>query len=80
MFAWRVHWFLSEIEAGHWFISWYIFTDIISDYFTDSGLESEWFEHFNKSGDFDVEDRHDGGKEKIFEDFELETLLAEDSC
>ena len=41
MFTWRVHWFLSEIKARHWFISWYIFTDIISDYFTDSGLESD---------------------------------------
>ena len=40
MFTWRIHWFLSEIKAGHWFISWCIFTDIISDYFTDSGLES----------------------------------------
>ena len=40
MFTWRVHLFLSEIKAGHWSISWYIFTDIISDYFTDSGLES----------------------------------------
>ena len=43
MFTWRVHWFLSEIKAGHWFISWYIFTDIISDYFTDSGLEGSLF-------------------------------------
>ena len=41
MFTWRVHWFLSEIKADHWFISWYIFTDIINDYFTDSGLESK---------------------------------------
>ena len=32
------------------------------------------------SGDFDVEDRHGGGKKKIFEDSELEVLLAEDSC
>ena len=40
MLTWRVHWFLSEIKAGHWFINWYIFTDIISDYFTDSNLES----------------------------------------
>ena len=30
--------------------------------------------------DFDVEDRYGGGKEKIFEDSELETLHAEDSC
>ena len=37
---WRIHWFLNEIKAGHWFISWYIFTDLISDYFTDLGLES----------------------------------------
>ena len=43
MFTWRVHWFISEIKAGHWFISWYIFTDWISDYFTDSGLESTSF-------------------------------------
>ena len=33
-----------------------------------------------KSGDFDVEDRHGCGKEKIFEDLKLEALLAEDSC
>ena len=39
----------------------------------------EWFQCF-KSGDFDVEDRHGGGKEKIFKDSELEALLAEDSC
>ena len=39
----------------------------------------EWFQRF-KSGDFDVEDRHGGGKERIFEDSELEALLAEDSC
>ena len=32
------------------------------------------------SGDFDVEDRHGGGKEKIFEDSALEALLTEDSC
>ena len=39
----------------------------------------EWFQRF-KSGDFDVEDRHDGKKEKIFEDSEMEALFAEDSC
>ena len=39
----------------------------------------EWFQRF-KSGDFDVEDRHGGGKEKIFQDSELEALLVEDSC
>ena len=39
----------------------------------------EWF-HCFKSGDFDVEDRYGGGKEKISEDSELEALLAEDSC
>ena len=36
----------------------------------------EWFQRF-KNGDFDVDDRHDGGKEKIFEDSEWEVLLAE---
>ena len=36
----------------------------------------EWFQRF-KSGDFDVDDRHGGGKDNIFE---LEALLAEDSC
>ena len=39
----------------------------------------EWFQRF-KSGDFDVEDRHGGGKEKIIKDTELEALLVEDSC
>ena len=39
----------------------------------------EWFQRC-KSGDFDVEDRHSGGKKKIFEDSELEALRAEDSC
>ena len=38
----------------------------------------EWFQRF-KSDNFYVEGRHGGGKEKIFEDSELEALLAEDS-
>ena len=39
----------------------------------------EWFQRF-KSDDFNVKDWHGGGKEKIFEDSELEALLAEDLC
>ena len=39
----------------------------------------EWFQRF-KNGDFDVKDRHSGGREKVFEDAELEALLEEDSC
>jgi len=39
----------------------------------------EWFQRF-KNGDFDVEDRHSGGRERIFEDAELEVLLEQDSC
>lgn len=39
----------------------------------------EWFQRF-KNGDFDVEDRHGGGREKVFEDAELEALLDQDSC
>ena len=39
----------------------------------------QWFQRF-KNGDFDVEDRHSGGREKVFEDAELEALLEEDSC
>ena len=39
----------------------------------------EWFQRF-RSGDFDVGDRHVGGKEKIFEDSEMEALFAEDLC
>ena len=39
----------------------------------------EWFQRF-KSGDFDVEDRHGGGKETSFEGSELKALVAEDSC
>ena len=33
-----------------------------------------------KSSDFNVEDRHSGGKNTIFEDFELESLLAGIHC
>ena len=39
----------------------------------------EWFQRF-KSGDFDIEDRHGGGNENIFEDSELEALHAKDLC
>ena len=41
--------------------------------------EREWFQRF-KNGDFDVENRHSGGREKVFEDAELEALLEQDSC
>ena len=34
----------------------------------------EWFQRF-KSGDFDVEDRHGGAKENIFEDSKFEAYL-----
>jgi len=37
----------------------------------------EWFQRF-KNDDFDVEDRHSGRREKVFE--ELEALLEQDSC
>ncbi|EFN82697.1 hypothetical protein EAI_02050, partial [Harpegnathos saltator] len=37
----------------------------------------EWFQRF-KNGDFHVEDRHSGGREKLFEDVELEALFNED--
>ncbi|GFW39259.1 mariner Mos1 transposase [Trichonephila clavipes] len=33
-----------------------------------------------KNGDFEVEDQHGGGREKVFEDAELEALLDQDSC
>ena len=39
----------------------------------------EWFQRF-KNGDFDVEDRHSGGRKKVFEDAELEGLLEQNSC
>ncbi|GBP63530.1 Mariner Mos1 transposase [Eumeta japonica] len=39
----------------------------------------EWFQRF-KNGDFDVEDQHGGGREKVFENAELEALLDQDSC
>jgi len=36
---------------------------------------------FNASnGDFDIEDRNGGEREKVFKDAELEALLHEDSC
>jgi len=39
----------------------------------------EWFQCF-KNGDFDVEDQHSSGREKVFEDAKLEALLEQDSC
>ncbi|GFW28729.1 mariner Mos1 transposase [Trichonephila clavipes] len=39
----------------------------------------EWFHRF-ENGDFDVEDQHGGGREKVFEDAELKALLDQDSC
>ncbi|KAG5314879.1 MOS1T transposase, partial [Pseudoatta argentina] len=39
----------------------------------------EWFQRF-KNGDFDVEDQYSGGREKVYEDAELEALLDQDSC
>ncbi|GFW43372.1 mariner Mos1 transposase [Trichonephila clavipes] len=39
----------------------------------------EWFQRF-KNGDFEVEDQHGGGREKVFEDAELEALLDQDLC
>lgn len=39
----------------------------------------EWFQRF-KSGDFAVEDRHSGGREKVVENAELEAILSENSC
>ena len=39
----------------------------------------EWFQQF-KGDNFDIEDRHGGRKQEIFEDSESEVLLAEDSC
>jgi len=39
----------------------------------------EWFQRF-KNGDFDIEDRHGSGREKIFKNAELEALLHENLC
>jgi len=38
----------------------------------------EWFQHF-KNSDFDIEDWHGSGREKVYKDAELEALLHEDS-
>ncbi|GBP37789.1 Mariner Mos1 transposase [Eumeta japonica] len=43
------------------------------------GTCREWFQCF-KNSDFDVKDQHGGGREKVFEDAELEALLNQDSC
>ena len=39
----------------------------------------EWFQRF-MNGDFVVEDQHGSGREKIFQDAELDALLGQDSC
>ncbi|GFX45686.1 mariner Mos1 transposase [Trichonephila clavipes] len=43
------------------------------------GTCREWFQRF-KNGDFEVEDQHGGGREKVLEDAELEALLDQGSC
>ena len=45
----------------------------------NEGTCRQWFQRF-KRGNFNVEDRHSGGKNFFFADSELEALLAEDSC
>ncbi|GBP53847.1 Mariner Mos1 transposase [Eumeta japonica] len=40
---------------------------------------AKWFQRF-KNSDFDFEAQHGGGREKVFEDAELEALLDQDSC
>ena len=56
---------------------------MLSETYGDAALSErtcrEWFQRF-KNGDFDVEDKHDGGREKTFKDEQLEALLDEDSC
>jgi len=37
------------------------------------------FQCFKNRFDFDVEDRHSDGREKVFEDAKLEALLEQDS-
>ncbi|GFV72212.1 mariner Mos1 transposase [Trichonephila clavipes] len=39
----------------------------------------EWFQRF-KNGYFEIEDQNGGGREKVFEDAELEALFDQDSC
>ncbi|GFU28458.1 mariner Mos1 transposase [Trichonephila clavipes] len=56
---------------------------MLSNTYGKSGISErtcrEWFQRF-KNGDFDVENQHGGGKEKVFEDAELEAILDQDSC
>ena len=56
---------------------------MLSDTYGEAAISErtcrEWFQRF-KNCDFDVEDRHGGGREKVFEDAELEALLDQDSC
>lgn len=56
---------------------------MLSETYGDAALSErtcrEWFQRF-KNGDFDVEDKHGGGREKTFKDEQLEALLDEDSC
>ncbi|GFT69546.1 mariner Mos1 transposase [Trichonephila clavipes] len=51
----------------------------MSAYEPNSRHLRECFQRF-KNGDFEVEDQHGCGREKGFEDGELEALLDQDSC
>nr|CDS25873.1 Mariner Mos1 transposase [Hymenolepis microstoma] len=47
---------------------------------SDRTCRREWFQRFKSGGDFTVEDRHSGGRDKVVEDSELVAILSEDSC
>jgi len=63
----------SAAEAHRMFSNTYGETDI------SERTCREWFQRF-KNGDFDIEDQHGGGREKVFKDAELKALFHEDSC
>ena len=55
---------------------------ILSNTYGEAAISERTCREFQrfKNDDFDVEDRHSSGREKVFEVAELEALLEQDSC
>jgi len=53
---------------------------MLSDTYSKTAISERMCRECFKNGDFDIKDRHGGGREKVFKDAELEILLREDSC
>lgn len=82
---WRKKQHSREVLLGHFFAkktaaeSHNLLVEVYGDNAMSRTQCFEWFQRF-KSGDFDISDKERPGQLKKFEDEELQSLIAEDSC